>query len=397
MSFISQNLNLPYIAPAQAQKHVTHNEALRALDAIVHLSLVSKVQSAPPAMPQAGERYFVASTASGDWENQDGNIAAYQDGAWAFYSLQTGWRAWVVDESQLMVWDGTSWQAVAPTPEHQNLDFVGINTTADITNRLALSSPATLFNHAGAGHQVKLNKNAATDTASMLYQSNWSGRAEIGLTGDDDFHFKVSPDGSTFHEAFVIDKNTGNTDFKKPATLNGAVIWTGENDGAGTGLDADLLDGKHADDFYEKIPSAGTGKRVFLGAKTSIGYDLGTPIRGVRYNIEIEGTNVSLGIADMFLVEITGYQFGGVDCIKLMFSFYVKNANIQQIDTHDIIGTMGAIGVYVSTNNKPTIFFETTANNYYTTFIVEGVRVGNGAGVMSNGITTSTTEIGVQL
>ena len=36
-----------------------------------------------------------------------------------------------------------------------------------------------------------------------------SGRAEFGLTGDDDFHAKVSPDGSTFHEGYIIDRNTG--------------------------------------------------------------------------------------------------------------------------------------------------------------------------------------------
>jgi hypothetical protein len=30
------NLKLPYILPSQAQKHVTHNEALRLLDAVVH-------------------------------------------------------------------------------------------------------------------------------------------------------------------------------------------------------------------------------------------------------------------------------------------------------------------------------------------------------------------------
>ncbi len=54
MPFISKNLNLPYIAPSQAQKHVTHNEAIRALDAIVQLSLQSKVLSTPPAIPAAG-------------------------------------------------------------------------------------------------------------------------------------------------------------------------------------------------------------------------------------------------------------------------------------------------------------------------------------------------------
>jgi hypothetical protein len=43
----------------------------------------------------------------------------------------------------------------------------------------------------------------------MLFQTNFSGRAEIGLTGDDDFHFKVSPDGSNWLDAIAVDKATG--------------------------------------------------------------------------------------------------------------------------------------------------------------------------------------------
>ena len=41
---------------------------------------------------------------------------------------------------------------VNPTP------LVGVNATADTTNRLAVSSPASLFNHEGAGRQLKVNR-----------------------------------------------------------------------------------------------------------------------------------------------------------------------------------------------------------------------------------------------
>ncbi len=219
MSFISQNLKLPFIAPAQAQKHVTHNEALRALDAIAQLSLVSKNQTTPPTIPIEGSRYFVAVNATDIWANQDGKIAAYQDGAWVFYTPLSGWQAWIEDENVLQIWDGTIWQDATPVSGYQNLEHVGINTSADTTNRLSISSPATLLNHAGNGHQLKLNKNAATDTASLLYQSNWSGRAEIGLAGDDDFHFKVSGNGNTWHEAMTIDGSTGDVSFKTGETI----------------------------------------------------------------------------------------------------------------------------------------------------------------------------------
>jgi hypothetical protein len=58
-----------------------------------------------------------------------------------------------------------------------------------------------------------MNKAAAGDTASTLYQDDFSGRAEVGLCGDDNFHFKVSPDGSSFVDALILDKTSGQATF----------------------------------------------------------------------------------------------------------------------------------------------------------------------------------------
>jgi hypothetical protein len=89
------------------------------------------------------------------------------------------------------------------------MQLVGVNAAADATNKFVVSSSATLFNHVGNGHQIKLNKNTSGDTASLLLQTGFSGRAELGATGDDDFHFKVSGDGTTWSEALTINRNTG--------------------------------------------------------------------------------------------------------------------------------------------------------------------------------------------
>ncbi len=216
------NLKLSYIAAAQAQKHVTHNEAIRALDAIVQLSVLDKDLATPPASPADGDRYIVASGATGAWAGKDGQIAAFQDGAWMVYAPREGWLAWVADEDKLYAYDGSSWSD-ATNAAHQNVPFLGINATADATNRLAVSSPASLFNHAGAGHQLKVNKNTAADTASVLFQTGFSGRAEFGLAGDDDWHVKVSADGTTWNEAFVVDGGTGETTLKKDLVLPDGV------------------------------------------------------------------------------------------------------------------------------------------------------------------------------
>lgn len=211
------NLRLPYILAAQAQKHVTHNEAIRALDAIVQLSVVDRDLGAPPGAPDDGDRYIVAASPSGAWSGQAGKIAAYQDGAWAYYAPEEGWIAWVADEDVIVVWNGSAWVAAgsggSTSLNPASGGLVGVNATADTTNRLSVSSPASLFNHEGAGHQQKINKAAAGDTASVLFQTAFSGRAEFGLTGDDDWHVKTSPDGSTWKEALIADKDTGEVRF----------------------------------------------------------------------------------------------------------------------------------------------------------------------------------------
>jgi len=207
------HLKLPYILAAQSQKHVTHNEALRALDAIVQLAVADKDLSAPPGSPADGDRYIVAASPSGAWAGHAGHIAAYQDGAWAFYEPAEGWCAWVVDEGALYVRDGGSWGVAASggggLSSVNPIALVGVNATADTTDRLKVSSPATLFDHEGSDHRFKINKSTASDTASVLFQTGYSGRAEFGLAGDDDFHVKVSADGSAWSEALVISRSTG--------------------------------------------------------------------------------------------------------------------------------------------------------------------------------------------
>src|SRR5262245_31421109 len=102
-------LSLPYIMPSQAQKHVTHNEALAILDALVQLAVLDRDLATPPVAPAEGDRYIVASPASGSWAGQSGKIAYYSDGSWQFLSPGRGWMACCVDESSLLYWTGSAW------------------------------------------------------------------------------------------------------------------------------------------------------------------------------------------------------------------------------------------------------------------------------------------------
>ncbi|MGY6634212.1 MAG: DUF2793 domain-containing protein [Alkalilacustris sp.] len=364
MSDTTTHLGLPYLMAAQAQKHVTHNEALRLLDAMVQLSVLDRTRTAPPASPADGDRHLVASGSTGLWAGWDLNVAFHVDGAWIRLVPRPGWLVWVADEGAFLVWSGSSWASVGEprdvpdsvfslvndadptrkavfslagissgqtrtytlpntsselailagtqtfsgnktfsgtltasggtatigtstgtatygvgtgattngTTKTVNLGTGGasgsntvvnigsatsgaggttvINTptvtfansvtqvgmpqanltaqqlglgwaTADAFNRFSINTPAMLFNHAGNGIEATFNKNAPADDAAFAFKTGFSARALIGLLGNDDFGFKVSPDGSTYYDAIRIDRASGRVELPEPMVLPG--------------------------------------------------------------------------------------------------------------------------------------------------------------------------------
>ena len=55
----SARLGLPYLAAGQMQKHVTLNEALTRLDALVQLRVESLAIADPPGEPEDGRIYIL--------------------------------------------------------------------------------------------------------------------------------------------------------------------------------------------------------------------------------------------------------------------------------------------------------------------------------------------------
>jgi hypothetical protein len=207
----SPHLALPYLQAQQAQKHVTVNESLRRLDALVQLSVLSRAVASEPAEPSDGDRYILPDSATGDnWSAAaPGTVMAWQDGAWEAFAPQEGWRAFVADEGSFAVWQAGEW-----TLQAEQSSRFGINTAADDTNRLSVKSDAELLSHddvtPGTGSARKVINRAASDkAASVVFQTGFSGQAEFGLVGDDHFRLKVSDDGATFLDVFAIDTATG--------------------------------------------------------------------------------------------------------------------------------------------------------------------------------------------
>lgn len=241
------HLGMPFIEGSQAQKHVTHNEALRILDAVVQIGVLDTDRTAPPITPANGDRHIVASGATGAWAGHVDAVAAYEDGAWRFLAPKLGWCAWSDADGALRVYDGTAWIDVAGAGTmSDSVAQLGINETASDPNLLTVRSNAALFSaiagaDGGTGDiQLQVSKEAGANTASVVFSDAFSGRAEFGLIGSDAFKLKVSNDGSTFVEALVIDQSSGNAAFPRGLSLTGVIapsqITSNQSDYNPTGM-----------------------------------------------------------------------------------------------------------------------------------------------------------------
>lgn len=105
---------LPLLVPGQAQKDVTHNEALWAVDLLLHPEFESAEETAPPADPQPGRMWIVPPGASGAWAERGGSIAAWTEAGWRFLAPAPGTTGWLKPAGRRIRWDGSAWRNEGP-------------------------------------------------------------------------------------------------------------------------------------------------------------------------------------------------------------------------------------------------------------------------------------------
>lgn len=287
-------LALPLMAAGQAQKHLTHNDALMLLDQLVQSVVQTAILQAPPVAAD-GSAYIPAPGATGEWAGHAGRIAWQQDGVWRFVSPKVGWRVYVVDTATYMVWDGSRWAGLARTGP---TDQFGINATADSVNRLAVASEASLFTHAGAGHRLTVNRNTVADNASILFARSFVQQVEIGCTGSEDLSVRMRPTGGSWSTAMTIKTGTGHVGLgidqptigssgrvihvhaAQTVDWAGAHFTTGASSGAFQGVLAGNVGGVACLWNYEATPlwlGTSSQARVVITADGNVGIGLMSP------------------------------------------------------------------------------------------------------------------------
>ncbi|SPH17633.1 hypothetical protein DEA8626_01157 [Defluviimonas aquaemixtae] len=213
----TNQLGLPLVQPAQAQKHVTVNEAMARLDGLVMLSLASRSVALPPAAIADGACYGVPSGAVNEWSGHDGRIAIGANGGWDFADPKRGWRATILDEGVQALHDGSDWRAgmVTLSPSNAGLAFGVAETDHSISAGTVSLTTAII-----PANSVVIGATARVVTAITGSLSSWSlgnpgavGRYGSGLgLGAGSFARGVLAQPTAFYspEAMQLDAAGGN-------------------------------------------------------------------------------------------------------------------------------------------------------------------------------------------
>ena len=385
---ITPRLGIPLMHAGQARKHITHNEALLAVERHLHPSVQRADLAAPPADTEDGARFVVAAFAEGAWQGHDGEVAERRGGAWIFSAPEPGWTLWSQSDGAHIVFDGSAWAPLAAGKggDVTDPDTLGIGgAAADATNRLAVRSPATLLTHGSSGsHRLVLNREADGDTASVVFQTGYAGGAEFGLVGTGDFEFKVSADGDDWRSAIAVDRSTGRVAFPSGgprvpmvstvsvhvnpdgddasdglsvslpvATLSRAVEVLSTLDAGGQTVIVQLAPGTHSGSFkLDRLP-VGAGTVILRGSGTGDGGHGGAGATRIVPTgnfpaVEVAVPGASLMVRDLHAEGFIGMraQFGGVVSVRGTASLGSCRGGAVVADGGkvDVVGTLELAG-----------------------------------------------------
>lgn len=106
-------LGLPLLMAGQAQKEVTHNEALAAVDRLLALAVQSRSQATPPAAPMPGATFIVPSGAAA-WAAPAGTLMTWDGHGWIAIDAPAGTSAFIVDEGSTSLRTPAGWSTGWP-------------------------------------------------------------------------------------------------------------------------------------------------------------------------------------------------------------------------------------------------------------------------------------------
>jgi hypothetical protein len=129
---------LPLLSVTQAQKEITHNEALVRIDALLH-PVVQDELSIPPVVTDAdaGKCWLIGAAAAGEWVGNEGQIAIWIGGGWRFCAPAEGMHARILSQQADTVRSGGIWIMPSQISNPTSGAVVDVEARAAIVSLLA--------------------------------------------------------------------------------------------------------------------------------------------------------------------------------------------------------------------------------------------------------------------
>lgn len=172
-------LDLLVLTEAQAGAETLINDAHYKLEAVTQLAIVDRDLATPPGSPVTGACYLVATSPTGAWASNVGDIAIYYGGGWNFVTPTEGWQMWVADENVLLRYNGTAWELVSA-------GAVSLTDAATIATNAALGS---YFRVTLGGNRTLGNPTNPKDGQRVTWEFIQDGTGSRTITLDTKFAF----------------------------------------------------------------------------------------------------------------------------------------------------------------------------------------------------------------
>ena len=175
----TKQLGLTLVEAAQAQKHITVNEALVRLDAAAALTVEDWDLTLPPSVPVEGAAYLVGPSALDEWAGKDQQVAIWSNGGWIYLSAKPGWHAWNKAIAASITFDGSVWLANAS--EFVASGAATLNRVVEIDHVIAAGTNSVTVDIIPSHAQV------IGVTARVITEITGSGVTSwsLGVTGDE--------------------------------------------------------------------------------------------------------------------------------------------------------------------------------------------------------------------
>lgn len=249
----------------------------------------------------------------------------------------------------------------------------------NVTNKPSVFNPAAHTHTVFKNNLMIKGTNGVSDSASI----------HLGI-GDSDTGFKWISDGKCqiyANNSAVGEWTSGGMNWFKNPTVNGNKIWNAGNDGSGSGLDADLLDGWHLDSIRKNVGYSWSAKYRINNWSRIIKIDnYSNILLAINFSQNSQASNhlylISTGYGCGNIVQLGANGYNSNSAIKIRLT--ENTATSHNVEIYSTYGYNGATELSINCN-----YTRIDGNSTITTYLTYTA----GGGTVRKEITSSYSKI----